>query len=69
MQFWKKGCRAAAVAVAALAMGGLMAAPITAHADSGKGGKKDGKGGQIPIVIGPATIVKDPPSNPPKKKK
>ena len=52
-----------ALALSALAMGGLTAAPIPAHADDpGKGGKKDGKkGGDIPIVIGAPTIVHDPP--------
>ncbi len=62
MKLGKTGQQAVAVALTTLMVGGLMAASITARADDpGKGGKKDGKGGQMPIVIGPSTIVKDPP--------
>lgn len=59
--------RTAIAAAALIAMIGLLAQPITAHAD-GDRGKKENKGGQT-IVIGAPKIVPDPsPSNPPPKK-
>jgi len=60
---WMKARRAVALSLSALTLGGLLAAPITAHAeDKGK------------IIIGPPIIIDDPqkpapPPKPPKKEK
>ncbi len=56
----RKNTRVWLAVLAALTLGGALAAPQAAFA-----GDKKGKDGKIPIVIGPITKTPDPP--PPKK--
>ena len=51
----QKNTRGWLVALAALMLGGALAAPQAAFA-----GEKKGKDGKIPIVIGPITKTPDP---------
>ena len=51
----QKNTRGWLVALAALTLGGALAAPQAAFA-----GEKKGKDGKIPIVIGPITKTPDP---------
>lgn len=60
---WMKTRRALSAVLATLTLGGLLAAPITAHAQDGKGKNKKGDSGQI--IVGAPIITNDPP---PKKK-
>lgn len=59
---WTKTRRALSASLAAVMLGGLLAAPVTAHAEDGKAKKKGDSG---TIIVGPPIITNDPP---PKKK-
>ena len=58
---WTKTRRALSASLAVALLGGVLAAPVTAHADDKS---KKGK-----IIVGDPIITNDPPPAPPPKKK